>query len=139
MKLSISGVLKQASEFDTVEKRKMFILQHDSPAIQQVLKYCFDPNIKFALPPGKAPYVPSDGERLEGRLYAEARKLYLFIEGGHPGLTKLKREQLFIDLLESIHPDDAELLVAVKDKKMPIKNITPNLVKKTYPGLIEPT
>lgn len=139
MKLSIAQVLKQANELDTLEKRRNFILQNDSPAIQAIIKHCFDPSIKFALPEGKAPYVPSDGDRLEGRLYNEIRKLYLFTEGGHPGLTKLKREQLFIDLLESIHPEDAELLVAVKDKKMPYKHISPNLIKKTYPGLIENT
>lgn len=139
MKLSISQVLKNANAIDNVEKRREYILSNDSPAIQTILKYCFDPNIKFALPPGKAPYVPTEGERLEGRLYGEVRKLYLFIEGGHPNLTKLKREQLFIDLLESIHPDDAELLVAIKDKKMPYKYITPHLIKKTYPGLIENT
>lgn len=139
MKLGIAQVLKNANELDTVEKRRDYILANDSPAIQAILKHCYEPNIKFALPSGKAPYVPSDGDRLEGRLYGEVRKLYLFVEGGHPNLTKLKREQLFIDLLESIHPEDAELLVAVKDKKMPYKHITLNLVKKTYPGLIENT
>jgi hypothetical protein len=139
MKLSIAQVLKNANEFDTVEKRREYILSNDSPAIQAILKHCFDPNIKFSLPTGKAPYAPSQGDRLEGRLYSEVRKLYLFVEGGHPTLTKLKREQLFIDLLESIHPEDAELLVAIKDKKIPYKHITPNLVKKTYPGLIENT
>lgn len=137
MKLSIAEVLRRANEFDTVEKRKQFLLQNDSPAIHSILKHCFDPNIKFALPTGKAPYVPSEGDRLEGRLYSEIRKMYLFVEGGHPGLSKLKREQLFIDLLETVHPDDAELLVSIKDKKMPFKNINPNLVKKTYPGLID--
>ena len=69
-------------------------------------------------------------------LYSVVRKLYLFIEGGNPNLTKMKREQLFINLLESIDKDDAELLVSIKDKKMPYKLITRKFVEKVYPGLI---
>jgi hypothetical protein len=137
MKLSISEVLKRCSELDTVEKRKLYLLQNDSPAIQYILKCFFDPKIKFLLPEGKAPYKPSDLDRQEGRLYAEARKMYLFIEGGQPNLTKLKREQLFIDLLEGIDAQDAALIVAMKDKKIPYKGITRNLVEKTYPGLLD--
>jgi hypothetical protein len=62
--------------------------------------------------------------------------MYLFVEGGNPNLSQLKREQIFIELLESVDPQDAELLVSVKDKKLPYKNINRNLIEKTYPGLI---
>lgn len=137
MKLSISEVLKRADAIKDVEKRKQFLLEHDSPAIHAIFKAAYDPKIKFLLPEGPAPYKPSDFDDLEGRLYTEMRKMYLFVEGGHPGLTKVKREQLFIDLLESVDPQDAALLVSIKDKKLPYKHITQAFVRKAYPGLIE--
>jgi len=136
MKLSVSEILKRADELNLLQERRVFLLQHDSPALQTILKCVYDPNIKFLLPKGKAPYKPTEFDRQEGRLYSEIRKMYLFVEGGNPNLTQIKREQIFVDLLESIDRQDAELLVAVKDKKLPYKNITRNLVEKTYPGLI---
>lgn len=136
MKLSVSEILKRADALGSLQERKAFLLQHDSPAIHTILKCVYDPNIKFLLPKGKAPYKPTEFDRQEGRLYSEIRKMYLFIEGGNPNLAQIKREQIFIDLLESIDKQDAELLVAVKDKKLPFKNINRNLVEKTYPGLI---
>ena len=136
MKMSVYQILKKADELESLQERKAFLLQNDSPAIHTILKCVYDPNIKFLLPKGKAPYKPTEFDRQEGRLYSEMRKMYLFIEGGNPNLTQIKREQIFIDLLESIDRQDAELLVAVKDKKLPFKNITRNLVEKTYPGLI---
>jgi hypothetical protein len=66
----------------------------------------------------------------------EARRLYLFLEGGNPDIKKVKREQMFIGLLESIHPQDAELLCMIKDKKLP-ENITKEIINSAFPGLIE--
>jgi hypothetical protein len=71
------------------------------------------------------------------RLFAEIRRLYLFLKGGNPNLTKLRRETLFIELLESVHPSDAKILIAIKDKKLPYKGLTAKLVKEAFPGLIE--
>ena len=48
----------------------------------------------------------------------EVRKLYLFIEGGHPTLTSVKRETLWIELVNSLHPSEADDLWHMKDKKL---------------------
>jgi hypothetical protein len=69
-------------------------------------------------------------------LYTEARRLYLFLKGGNPNLTPFRREMLFINLLETVHPNDAKLLLTVKEKKLPYKGLTLNLIKEAYPGLI---
>ena len=69
-------------------------------------------------------------------LYSEARKFYLFVKDGHPGLTNLKRESLFITMLESVDPKDAELLIGMKDKKLPYKGINVAIVTEAFPGLI---
>ena len=137
MRLSIAEILANASEIEDVKKRREFIINNDSVALRTVLKYCFDPRIKFLLPKGKAPYKPSDMDTSQGMLYSEFRKLYLFVEGGNTNLTTVKREMLFINLLESLHPKDAELLEHVKDKKLPYKSINKNFIEKVYPGLID--
>lgn len=141
MRLGISEILKKANEIDDSEKRIEFLHQHNNNALQIVLKYCFDEKIKFLLPQGKAPYKPSEFPDSQGMLYQEARKLYMFVENGHPELqkphNKFKREQLFINLLESLDKDDAELIVSVKDKKLPYRRITKKFVDKVFPGLID--
>lgn len=137
MKLSIAEILSNANDINDPKKRREYIINNDSVALRTILKYCYDPRIKFLLPKGKAPYKPSEYEASQGMLYSEFRKLYLFVEGGNNNLTTMKREMLFINLLESLHPKDAELIENVKDKKLPFKTITKSFVEKVYPGLID--
>ena len=51
-------------------------------------------------------------------------------------MNPLKRESLFLNLLDTLHVEEAELLIAAKDKKMKYKGITKKLVKDTFPNLI---
>jgi hypothetical protein len=134
-KLSIGKILQRCMEFEKKEDKISALRANQSPAMLQILKYTFDPNINFLLPKGDPPYNPLEFDE-PGRLYVEARKLYLFIEGGHPTLNQLKRESLFIALLENINPEDANLILAMKDKKSPLKGLTKNLVSTAFPGLI---
>jgi hypothetical protein len=60
----------------------------------------------------------------------------LFVEGGNPNLKPARREYLFIELLESVHPLEADLLCQIKDKKIKCNGLTYNLVKETFPELI---
>ena len=137
MRLGIFQVLEHASQLKSTEDKINFLRTNGSPALHQILKYAFDPSIVWDLPKGAPPYTPCIYPAQEMRLFAEARRLYLFLKGGNPNLSKLKREALYIELLESIHPEDAKLLVDVKDKKIPYKGITAKLVKEAFPGLIE--
>lgn len=136
MRLSINEILAKANMIEDSEARKQFMRANDSSALRTVLKFCYDPRIEWLLPLGPAPYKESDFVDAQGMLYGEARKLYLFVKGGNDNLTKLKREQIFINLLESIDKEDAKLLVSVKDKKLPYKLITKKFVEKVFPGLI---
>jgi len=136
MRKSISSILKTCSEGKTVNDKVALLQQLATEPVLIILKYAFDPNIKFILPDGAPPFKPCEFLDQEGRLYAELRRLYLFIEGGNPSLTKVKREFLFIQLLESIDKQDAEMLCAVKDKKLPYKGLTAAVVKKAFPGLL---
>ena len=69
-------------------------------------------------------------------LYNEERRLYLFIKGGHPNLKSVRREEIFIQVLESVHPREAKVLLAVKEKNLPYKGLTKKLVDEAFPGLI---
>lgn len=133
---SISSILKECSELKTTDEKVEFLRNNNSPVLLQILKYAFDPSLVFLLPEGEPPYKPCEFLDQEGRLYVEARKLYLFVEGGNPSLNKVKREMLFIQLIESVDNEDAKLLIHVKDKKLPFKNIKKDIIEKAFPGLI---
>ena len=51
-------------------------------------------------------------------------------------MPAVKREKMFLDILETVHPRDADLLVGMINKDMPIKGITKKLVKEAFPDLI---
>jgi hypothetical protein len=137
MRLGIFQILEETSKLKGNEDKINFLRSNSSPALQQILKYALDPSIVWDLPAGAPPFKPCIYPAQEMRLFAETRRLYLFLKGGNPNLTKLKREALYIELLESIHPEDAKLLVSIKDKKIPYKGITAKLIKEAFPGLIE--
>ena len=136
-KLGISEILKLVSEQKTTQEKVNVLQKWNTPVLQMILKYALDPSIKWALPKGDPPYKPSEFDDTQSMLYQEARRLYLFLEGGNPNLTNLKKEQLFIGLLESLDKDDAKLLLAVKEKKIPYKGINSKLVNTAFPGLLQ--
>lgn len=136
MRLGISEILDQASKQPTVQDRANFLRQHQSQVLWSILKYAMDPSIVFMLPEGAPPYKPNPYPAQELRLYAENRRLYIFIQGQGPQLHTIKREHLFIEILESVSPLDAQLLIAMKDKKLNYPKITHEVVELAFPGLI---
>ena len=88
------------------------------------------------IPPGEPPYTPNDLVDQQHVLIKDIEKLRYFIKGFYDNLNQTKREQMFVELLERVAPDDAKLLVAIKDKKMPSPGITIQHVKEGLPGLI---
>jgi hypothetical protein len=137
MKLGIAEILDRTSKLKDRAQQIELLRKEASGPLYQLLKYAFDPKVKWELPEGAPPYKPSEAIDQQGRLYQEARRLYLFLEGGSPNLKPLRREVLFIQLLEGIDPADAKLLVAIKDKTMPYPGITEELIREAFPGLIE--
>jgi len=135
MKKSIYNILKECAEPKSVNDRVELLQKNGIPVVKQILKYAFDPNIIFDLPEGAPPYKPCEYLDQEGRLYAEARKLYLFTKDGNPALTKFKREMIFIQFIEGIDKKDATLIIAVKDKTLPFKGLNKDVVKKAFPDL----
>jgi len=138
MAISLVNILEDVAKAKNKKEKKEVLLKHgNNGALKEILKYTYDPNIKFLLPPGNPPYKSVvDETENPTYLYGLVRKLYLFVEGGNPNLKSQRREYLFIELLESIHPKEAEILLQMKDKKLKCNGLTYNLVKETFPRLI---
>lgn len=135
-RLGISEILKRASEITDEDARVAWLQQNDNPTLRTVLQGALDPGIKWLLPEGNPPYKPNDLVDQQHRLFTESRKLYLFVEGGNPNLKQLRRESLFIELLESLDPEDAKLMLSVKDKTLPYPGVTADVINRAFPGLI---
>jgi hypothetical protein len=136
MKLSISEILEKASKIENEQERVFFLRQNDSTTLRSVFQGAYDPRIVWALPEGDPPYKPNNLVDQQHRLYTETRKFYLFIEGGNPNLKPLRREQLFVEFLETLDPQDAKLVLSMKNKKLPYLNITSQFVRQVFPGLL---
>lgn len=135
---SIYEILTEVSQVVSFHDRVKALKAHsDNQPLKTILKYAYDPNIKFLLPEGTPPYKENDFPDQQGNLYYTFKKLYLFVEGGHPNLTDLKRQDLFIGALETVDKDDAKVLVGMKDKNIPIKNITHKLAERAFPEIFK--
>jgi hypothetical protein len=137
MKLSISEILQKASEMKDEAARINWLRQNNSVALETILRGAFDPSIKWLLPEGNPPYKPNDLVDQHHRLFTEIRKMYLFIEGGNPDLKQLRRESLFVEILETVDPEDAKLLLAVKEKHLPYPGVTRDVIRKAFPGIFQ--
>lgn len=136
MHTTMYDILREISEIDTAPARVSAIQNHRyTNAIKQVLEYTFGSQIKWLLPEGDPPYKPCEFVDVEGRFIAELRKLYLFVEGGNPNLSTIRREALFIQLIESIDPKDARLLLSMKEGKLPFKGITKKIAQQAFPSI----
>jgi len=117
--------------------RKLKVLkENDSVALRQVLKGAFDPNIEWLLPKGDVPFKVNDAPMGTDHtiLSQEAKRLYLFIEGGDNAISQNKRETTFVQMLEGLSAEEAEFLIAVVNKKVnnKYKGFTAILVKEAF-------
>ena len=138
-KKGVAEILKECSEITGVGKRQKqakFLQQNTSPALKAVLGFCYDPKIKWLLPPGDVPYTVNEAPlgTEHTLLSQEAKRLYLFIEGGDTNISQTKRETLFVQLLEGLSAEEAAFLITVKDQKVnnEYKGFTANLVKEAF-------
>ena len=99
----------------------------------------FDESIVSELPEGDVPYTPNDAPVGTDhiRLESEYRGLYRFFKGGDNRLKSLKRESMFVQLLDGLSAEEAELLVLCKDGKMgdKYKRITKTVVSEAFPSI----
>ena len=136
----ISEILDEASKIVKKSDRMDYLKKEKCPALTDILRINFDDSVVSVLPEGKPPFR-TEKELPKGYEYSNLHKAfrkfgYFFKGPTANGIAPAKRERLFIELLESIHHDDAMVLVLAKDKKLKIKGITKKMVKETFPNLI---
>ena len=153
-------VSKQRSNDKKVEVLKAY--EHDS--LKTIFIWNFDESVVSLLPEGDVPYANAEeqtvysgtlsenlkkesaggesatGQDMDGRgrtsLRREYQNLYHYVIGGNNSLTTIRREMMFINLLQGLHPKDAELLILTKDKKLSNKyRISLDNVKAAYPDI----
>lgn len=136
-RLGVSEILKKISDLpNELDRQNSLATCADNSVLVMTLKYMFDPNVVFELPDGDPPYTPNEYLDQQSNYYSDFRRMYLFIQGGNPGIHKLKRESIFVQFIEGIDREDAKMVLAMKDKRSPYPGITYDLVYNTFPGLL---
>jgi len=132
----VHEIFTQINNAKDKPKKIAVLKQHDNPAMRQLLKAAFDPKIEWDLPEGIPPYIaneaPAGTEHTS--LLSESKKLYHFVVGGNNTINKLKKETMFIQMLEGLQQKDAEVLIAIKNKNLNniYKGLTAQMVKETF-------
>ena len=116
----LSEILTKVHKAKLAEDKIQILKEEDCLALRQICQWSFNPTIESDLPKGTPPYVENDApEGTEHMLLrTEGDKLYHYIKGADPNIQSTVRERMFIRLLEGLHKNEAELLCAVKDKKL---------------------
>ena len=138
--------LLEAVDSERVKSNKLDILRtHGDDSFKMTMIWNFDESVISMLPEGNVPYQPVESDVQANRemglpqrttIRNSARNFYRFIKGGDDQMNKIKREGLFINILETLPPAEAEILVLVKDKALNTKyNITKELVSEAYPEI----
>jgi hypothetical protein len=162
----IFEILNVVSKLRSKAKKVEALQKFSTPSLKTILIWNFDESIVSLLPPGEVPYSGVDEqnsfkgtltEKIEDAVFKmeelgsnslgsqdqgkssirkEYTKFYNFVKGGNDGLSSLRRETMFINILQGLHPIEAEILCLVKDKKLQSKyNITKEVVSEAYPDI----
>lgn len=136
----ISDILRVAGSLKTKKEKVEYLQAYNSRPLRTILAGAFDPGVSFNLPKGDPPYRKDDAPKgfEPSNLHKVTRRFKYFDKGGvGDSLSAARREKMFIDCLESLHPSEAELVLAMKNKKLGIKGITLAVVKEAFPSLIK--
>ena len=132
----VSEIFTKINNAKDKPKKIEVLKQYDSAAIRQLLKGAFDPNIEWDLPPGVPPFMENDAPigTEHTSLENETKRLWHFVKGADPKLNKLRKETLFIQILEGLHKDEAQVLIDVKNKSLnkTYKGLTAEMVKEAF-------
>lgn len=134
----LSEVLAKVSKQRTKAKKIQVLKENESLHLKSVLIWNFDDTVVSVLPEGPVPFDKNEAPAGTEHTYLahEHKVLYNFIKGGNDFLKPVKREQLFLQLLEGLHEDEAEVICLMKDKKLTDKyKITKAVVTEAFPDI----
>lgn len=138
-RVAMSEILAKASKIKNKEDKINFLRANYSRQLHEVLAYGLSPLIEWDLPIDSSPesdppYKPlTDTDNAPNMLYSEARKLYLFVKSPlTENLKPFKRQQLFVQFLETIDQEDAKMMLQFVRKKNPFKGINAELIDEAF-------
>ena len=138
-RLLLSEILRKVSNAKTKKEKIDLLRKYNTPALRQLLIWNFDESVVSMVPAGEVPYTPNDAPvgTDHTRLEQEYRGFYRFVKGGQDRLPSLKRESMFVQLLEGLSAEEAELVCLVKDKKLntKYKRITKAVISEAFPHI----
>jgi hypothetical protein len=135
----VHEILAHVSKQKSVAKKVEALQEYRNDALTAVLIWNFDDTVYSLLPEGEVPFnkneVPVGTDHTS--LRREWKNLYHFIRGGNDKLSKTRRESMFIQMLEGLHPEEADVICLVKDKNLGTKyKLTKDHVAKAFPDIV---
>lgn len=134
----VSEILDLASKQRSNAKKVEVLQRYKTDALMSILIWNFDESVISMLPEGPVPFKPNDAPAgtEHTSIRSESRNFYNFVKGGNDSLSKTRRETIFIQILETLHPEEAQLLVLCKDKQLQSKyKITKQVVADAFPEI----
>ena len=132
----IYEVIELAAKAKKKADKVKVLKENESWALKDILRGTLDSTVKWILPPGQPPYNPSDGHNHPSDLRRKNTDFRFFVKGGEgERLPAYKRENIFIGLIEAVHPEDAKLVISMINKEK-LPGITRPVVQEAFPGLL---
>ena len=131
-------ILELVSKQRSNAKKVEVLQKNDCLPLKSILIWNFDPTAISIIPAGPVPYkeneVPVGTDHTS--LRREWKNLYHFLKGGNDSLSTMRRETIFIQMLEGLHPEEAKIICLVKDKDLESRyKITYEMVQQAYPDI----
>lgn len=135
-KMTLPEIFQHVSDLSNEDRSgAMQTIARYRPDFKAAIQLTFVDGLQLDLPAGSPPYKPMNVPENWGynQLPKELKKMHYFIKGAQVNLTKLKKETMFVQMLERLSPAEAKLLIQIKDKKLEYKGVTKRYVKKAFP------
>ena len=135
---SVAEILSEASKLKNKKDKVEFLSQYkDRKDLEHIIKGAYHPAIEWLIPAGPLPYnvqfsdVPAP-DLADNRLIQAYRQFRYLVKGGGD-VKQSKREDIYLNIIRSVHKSEAELLMSVVSKKLPYKGLTRNLMLEIFP------
>jgi len=140
MKTTIPQIFEEVEKAGSKESKIKVLRSYESPVLIGILQVNFNPDVKIHLPDGEPPFKKDTSIPVgysETNLYTEWRRMYIWLDE-NINLTKMRKEQLFTQMLEGIHWSEAETVCLAKDKKLQtkFKSLKEDLVREAFPQIL---
>ena len=137
MKQYVFEVLEEMSKQRNRKDKVRVLKENESWALKDIIRGSMDTTVVWNLPTGEPPYTAATAHSHPANLLRENIKFQYFVKGGQGDkMPKVKREQIFIGILEGVHPEDAKVVLSMINKKN-LKGITRPVVEEAFPNLLQ--